>query len=644
MSVSSPSKEKSQSMDPSPLSQKTDADAASDTSSVVSANGVSETGEPSDRINQPDSSFNQRKDLDLQSQAVIRSEECRQLFHLPPEEVLVQDFNCALQENILLQGHMYLFVHHICFYSNIFGFETRKIIPLHEITCVRKAKTVAIFHNAIEIVAGEKKHFFTSFLSRDEAYRLIVDGWSQHNSNARALAEQQESKSDSGGQDNMLILFERLKNFTRQPNDMCSEERGNDAYLLEDSKPLSNCEDDGSVQIRPSEVQENGEEIVNGPANGEPLTWQLEDVDCPKVPEYYTMVAESKFPIRVEEFFSLFFSDNAVGFVETFHGRCRDKDFQCTPWDKHSQFGHVRDVSFQHPIKLYFGARFGYCREVQKFRVYRNSHLVIETSQQINDVPYGDYFLVEGLWDVEQEGDEENAWCILRVYVNVSFSRKTMWKGKIEQSTVEECREAYAIWIKSAHELLKQKQNPVELEAGVASDTANPVQCNDIEVKNSTELKQASERKRTRRRISERESNSKDVITEYDNPVKGELSHGTSVVFLLREAWAMICMYLKSRSHLPLILVITFISILILTQLSIVVLLTRTPRVHLVSQENFMHGVSSDRTEAIAWLEERVYHLKEEMFMVETRLERMRHEYLWLKTHLQGLEQLKPKS
>lgn len=30
-------------------------------------------------------------------------------------------------------------------------------------------------------------------------------------------------------------------------------------------------------------------------------------------------------------------------------------DFQCTSWDKHAQFGHVRDVSFQHPIKLYFG-------------------------------------------------------------------------------------------------------------------------------------------------------------------------------------------------------------------------------------------------------------------------------------------------
>lgn len=35
------------------------------------------------------------------------------------------------------------------------------------------------------------QHFFTSFLSRDEAHRLIVDRWSQHNSNAKALIEQQ---------------------------------------------------------------------------------------------------------------------------------------------------------------------------------------------------------------------------------------------------------------------------------------------------------------------------------------------------------------------------------------------------------------------------------------------------------------------
>ena len=107
---------------------------------------------------------------------------------------------------------------------------------------MRKAKTAGIFPNAIEILAGGKKvrkfghfqllflidenqselafnfvgflkliiffcilffldwssfcwlnwqHFFGSFLSRDEAYRLIVEGWSQHNNDAKAIFDQQ---------------------------------------------------------------------------------------------------------------------------------------------------------------------------------------------------------------------------------------------------------------------------------------------------------------------------------------------------------------------------------------------------------------------------------------------------------------------
>lgn len=38
------------------------------------------------------------------------------------------------------------------------------------------------------------QHFFGSFLSRDEAFRIIVDGWEQHVSDARLLLERQVSK------------------------------------------------------------------------------------------------------------------------------------------------------------------------------------------------------------------------------------------------------------------------------------------------------------------------------------------------------------------------------------------------------------------------------------------------------------------
>lgn len=38
------------------------------------------------------------------------------------------------------------------------------------------------------------QHFFGSFLSRDEAFRIIVDGWEQHVSDARLLLERQVSR------------------------------------------------------------------------------------------------------------------------------------------------------------------------------------------------------------------------------------------------------------------------------------------------------------------------------------------------------------------------------------------------------------------------------------------------------------------
>lgn len=140
-----------------------------------------------------------------------RSEEYRQLFHLPREEVLVRDFNCALQRNILLQGHMYLFLRYVCFYSNIFGYEKKKIIPLRDITCIQKAKTAGIFPNAIEIVAWGKKLFFGSFLSRDEAYRLLEDGWLQHSEHAKLLLGSQDNNINTSSSEPKTVSCEETE-------------------------------------------------------------------------------------------------------------------------------------------------------------------------------------------------------------------------------------------------------------------------------------------------------------------------------------------------------------------------------------------------------------------------------------------------
>ncbi|KAL8190860.1 UNVERIFIED_CONTAM: GRAM domain-containing protein 1C [Gekko kuhli] len=67
------------------------------------------------------------------------------------------DYACALQKDILLQGRLYLSENWLCFYSNIFRWETTISIALKDITFMTKEKTARLIPNAIQIATeGEK--------------------------------------------------------------------------------------------------------------------------------------------------------------------------------------------------------------------------------------------------------------------------------------------------------------------------------------------------------------------------------------------------------------------------------------------------------------------------------------------------------
>ncbi|CAH2039404.1 unnamed protein product [Thlaspi arvense] len=529
-------------------------------------------------------------------------------------QVLVQDFNCACQESILLQGHMYLFIHYICFYSNIFGYETKKIIPFAEISCVKRAKTAGIFPNAIEILAGGKKYFFASFLSRDEAFKLIHDGWLEYGTAVKAEGEIQDSLSESNNQLNDGAVKRALTTM-----DLASEL---DSPSRDETPHLSgSCSLPVTTQngVSPSSVnaQLHAESVVDIVASSSTNTLNLkpEDLNAPKLSSDFTKVAEAKFSIPVEEFFRLFFSDRAVNFVESFHKICGDKEdifvyaeFRCTSWQPHEKLGHTRNVSFQHPIKIYFGAKFGGCQESQKFRMYRDSHLVIETSQEITDVPYADYFTVEGVWDVKRECRDSIEGCILDVYINVAFSKRTVWKGKIVQSTLEEIREAYATWIRMAHELLKQKK--LENQEGIKLSEEGAVLS------------------ATEERVSEREEQREEMAG----------GGGGGVVNILREALANVTSFVKRQSGTRQALVIAF-AVILLMQVTIVVLLKRGPEQVQVGREYYSYD-KDGIGESVGWLEKRMHFLREEMIMVEDRLQRMRQDHAALKALLHQLERL----
>ncbi|KAL4355952.1 protein VASCULAR ASSOCIATED DEATH 1, chloroplastic isoform X2 [Arachis duranensis] len=604
----------------------------------VSLLSSSPAAEVIDRSDSSNSSPNLFADAENQTMDALKSEEYRQLFRLPPDEVLIEDFNCALQENILIQGHMYLFVNFICFYSNIFGFETKRIIAFPEVTSVRRAKTAGLFPNAIEILAGNRKYFFASFLSRDEAFKIINDGWLRQANGTRAVIEQ-ESMSECSGQDSELIATENVKSSDILDNDSPSADPSKvTTNIINDMGPPSNIIDSPvvmKVTDKQSSTKQVAEPVLNEDSPAASSCWKEEDIDAPTIPEEYTCVAEAEFPIKVEDFFRYFFSDDAVNFHESFHKRCGDKDFKCSLWRPQEKFGYARELSFQHPIKLYLGAKFGGCHELQKFRVYRSSHLVIETSQEVSDVPYADYFRVEGLWDIQRHKDDS---CILRVYVTVAFSKKTIWRGKILQSTVEECREAYTTWISMAHDLLKQKNLEKQERGAVVASTQNGKINPDIELE-TVETSGASQEECNSTRI-QATSSVADAIHKVDTQMQTRFIDTSSVPSLFKDYVRKLRLSLKSQNNLSLLIVAIF-ALIFFMQFSILVLLSRPQHIHVnppIDNINMMENGVTRTSSDMAWLEKRIHHLKDEMYMVETRLERMRYEHALLKKQLNDLE------
>ena len=107
-----------------------------------------------------------------------RNNEFHQLFpQVPEDDYLIEDYGCALVREILIQGRLYISENHLCFKANIFGWVTNVVLPFSEIISIEKRMTAFVIPNAIQIATLQSKHNFTSFLSRDATYDLVVNIW-----------------------------------------------------------------------------------------------------------------------------------------------------------------------------------------------------------------------------------------------------------------------------------------------------------------------------------------------------------------------------------------------------------------------------------------------------------------------------------
>ncbi|CAH0718295.1 unnamed protein product, partial [Brenthis ino] len=100
--------------------------------------------------------------------------------HFPqvgPEERVLNYYSCALVGDLLLQGHLYITKNYFAFYSNVFGYVTKLLIPTTSVLRITKEKVARIIPNAVGVCTRDERHVFGSLLSRDSTYKLMMHVW-----------------------------------------------------------------------------------------------------------------------------------------------------------------------------------------------------------------------------------------------------------------------------------------------------------------------------------------------------------------------------------------------------------------------------------------------------------------------------------
>lgn len=386
-------------------------------------------------------------------------QEIQNIFGLEENEELLDSFMCALRKKILLQGRMYVFTGHVCFSSSLFGYHKLKAIPMSSILSLRKMKNVG-FPNSLEIVWKEgdsiKKEFFTSFLSREEAFKLILSLWegsictstsimkSHNGSNdeARATSQDEDAGRSSGESSSPLSAATAFPEVHQKADESLK--------ILEDHEVLqsSNYHHGSQGEILTPRLASKEHTLQN--------TQLFTGIACaqqaPPVPSVMQKVMEYSLPVHPEEFYNAFLSSQSDFFVE-FHAAQGHKNIELTPWDEHSSMGPVRDLSFITVLKGFrIGPSEALCHQTQRVGVYEGSHTVFETSQVMSDIPYGDHFKVETRWDIFPQ--KTGSGSTLIIHIAVPFTKNTMWKKFIEKGVTESLLEAYQMFRRLADQTL----------------------------------------------------------------------------------------------------------------------------------------------------------------------------------------------
>ncbi|XP_042153435.1 protein Aster-B isoform X8 [Oncorhynchus tshawytscha] len=427
-----------------------------------------------------------------------RNEDFRKLFkQLPDTERLIVDYSCALQRDILLQGRLYLSENWICFYSNIFRWETLLTVRLKDICTMTKEKTARLIPNAIQVSTDGEKHFFTSFGARDRTYMMMFRLWQnalldkplcpkelwhfvhQCYGNELGLTSDDEDYVPPDDDFNTMGFCEEIPNEENEiSNDNSSK---SSAEAKHDGSPpsihkkciITNSTISSSISSEPLSFDLPPEEYIDCLPDGELLALPLvleqrlaeasglvpstsldfndnEDIptelsdssethDEGEVQAFHDdlkgrQYIDEVYKFSVDKMYDILFTESQ--FMTDFMEQRRFSDIVFHPWKKDDTAGNqTREIMYTISLSNPLAPKTATVTETQT--LYKASHesecYIIDAEVITHDVPYHDYFYTLNRYMLTRVAKNK---CRLRVSTELRY-RKQPWglvKGFIEKN------------------------------------------------------------------------------------------------------------------------------------------------------------------------------------------------------------------
>ncbi|XP_063160795.1 protein Aster-C [Candoia aspera] len=410
-----------------------------------------------------------------------RNEEFKKQFsHLPDLERLVVDYACALQKDILLQGRLYLSENWVCFYSNIFRWETMISIALKDITFMTKEKTARLIPNAIQIATEGEKFFFTSFSARDRTYLNIFRLWQNALLEKRLTKEEfwqlvhQSYGSELGLNTEEMESIYSSSEEKGQLRSNLSDESGDKepakaVGIIQESSVQTEVEAEflsGNALLEGTEPEECHYDKQDRRNSLIPLERKLSDVVPHKVsvqaldlnknfPEEKSTASESDeeaeetilesdlhgklfinriFRIGADRMFEMLFTNSH--FMQRYLRTRNITDTVSTSWNKDNGGKQLRTLTYTIMLNNPLVGKFTTATEKQV--LYKQNHkdrsYRVDAEVVTHDVPYHDYFYTVNSYGISHMSSQK---CRLRISSDVKY-KKQPWglvKNIIEKNT-----------------------------------------------------------------------------------------------------------------------------------------------------------------------------------------------------------------